>query len=139
MSKQHKSPCSDCPWRRKSSPGWVGGETPKEWVRHAHNETVVDCHLHPGKQCAGMAVFRANICKSVRDPKALDLPPDKENVFSNGCEFRGHHEQLGHTSADGSTPDFRYACVLCGDEFDPEDPGINVCQKCLTNVQAERV
>jgi len=41
-------PCNDCPWRRKSCAGWLGP--------------------FGIKQCAGAAVYRANVCKSPRDP-----------------------------------------------------------------------
>jgi len=29
---QHKSPCSDCPWSRKSLKGWLGSLDINEWL-----------------------------------------------------------------------------------------------------------
>ena len=94
--KQHKSPCSDCPWRRDSIPGWLGEMNVDEWLRLAHGEGKADCHTmkqsdSKGWACAGLAIYRANVAKSVHDQTALRLPPDRENVFSFG-EFKKHHE-----------------------------------------------
>jgi hypothetical protein len=94
--KQHTSPCSDCPWRRDSVQGWLGDMTAQEWRDLAHGEGSADCHTTKQAsgeawQCAGLAVYRANVCKSVRDPDALRLPADTKTVFSFG-EFVKHHE-----------------------------------------------
>lgn len=90
-TKQHRSPCCDCPFRRDSLPGWLGGSTPEQFVRHAHADLPYPCHTKIGPQCAGMAIYRANICKSPRDPKAFRLPADKVKVFSWPTEFINHH------------------------------------------------
>lgn len=87
---QHTTPCSDCPWSRKSLNGWLGGASIEEWLRTAHSDTQVDCHTLKGAQCAGLAIYRSNVCKSVMPP-LLKLPKDTEKVFSFG-EFRTHHE-----------------------------------------------
>lgn len=88
---QHVRPCSDCPWRRDSLPGWLGGNTPEQWRQWAHGETRVDCHVFINQQCAGLAIYRANVCKSVRDASILKLPGDKESVFGTPAEFINHH------------------------------------------------
>lgn len=87
---QHVRPCSDCPWSRKSLNGWLGGATPDDWVRAAHSDTKIDCHTMKGAQCAGLAIYRRNVCKSV-DAPLLKLEADKEAVFSTPMEFREHH------------------------------------------------
>lgn len=89
--RQHKRPCSDCPWSRKSLPGWVGSATPDEWIQEAHGEARIECHTRDGAQCAGAAIYRANVCKSVRDPSTLELEPDTTRVFSKPSEFVDHH------------------------------------------------
>src|SRR5271155_996336 len=86
--KQHKSPCSD------SMPGWLGELNVDEWVQLAHGEGHADCHTQvqsngEGWACAGLAVYRANVCKSVHDPNVMRLPADRINVFSFG-EFKKH-------------------------------------------------
>jgi hypothetical protein len=95
--KQHKSPCSDCPWARKSIKGWLGNMSAEEWLALAHGEGIADCHgtkQSDGSawECAGLAIYRANVCKSVRDPAVMRLPPDRVKVFSWGTEFLAHHE-----------------------------------------------
>ena len=89
--KQHTTPCSDCPWRRDSLPGWLGGSTAEEFRQMAHGEVKYDCHAIKGPQCAGLAIYRANVCKSVRDPSVLRLPRDEATVFSTPMEFKAHH------------------------------------------------
>lgn len=90
--KQHRSPCHDCPWRRVALKGWLGSQSAKEWVRDAHAETVVDCHIHTNHQCAGLAIYRANVAKKPRTKEALVLPKDTEQVFGSAEEFRTYHE-----------------------------------------------
>ena len=90
--KQITKPCSDCPWAKKSVGGWVGSLSPEQWVQYAHGEARMDCHVHPDAQCAGAAIYRANICKSPRDKTLLVLPPDKVRVFSRPQDFINHHK-----------------------------------------------
>ncbi len=89
---QITKPCSDCPWARKAVEGWLGPGTIDEWLRAAHGEDQVECHVHPNVQCAGLAIFRANVYKSPRDPTTLVLPADRVLVFSWNDEFRAHHD-----------------------------------------------
>lgn len=90
-TKQHKKPCHDCPWRRKAVKGWLGGVTVNDWLLDAHGEAKIDCHTKLGPQCAGAAIYRANVLKSPRDKTLLVLPEDKENVFASSKEFDDHH------------------------------------------------
>jgi hypothetical protein len=87
---QHTTPCSDCPWRRDALPGWLGGNTPEEWVQIAHSDGLVECHTLLGAQCAGIAVYRRNVCKRV-DPPNMTLEADKDAVFGWPTEFVDHH------------------------------------------------
>ena len=63
-----------------------------DWIAEAHGESRIECHTISNQQCAGAAIYRANVCKSVRDPDALRLPADRIKVFGFG-EFRAHHER----------------------------------------------
>lgn len=95
--QQHTSPCSDCPFRRDSIPGWLGRMSVDEWVELAHGEGQADCHTKKqvngdGWACAGLAIYRANVAKAPRDPEIMRLPADREKVFSFG-EFRKHHSK----------------------------------------------
>lgn len=88
---QHTVPCSDCPWTRKSLPGWLGSLTPAQWIVAAHGEGTAECHTLLGAQCAGFAIYRANTGKLPRDPKTLRLPANTKLVFTHPNEFLRHH------------------------------------------------
>lgn len=86
-------PCRDCPWRRVSAPGWLGSEADaQEWIERAHGETDVECHITEGHQCAGIAIYRANVCKVVKDRDTRILNPDREAVFALPQQFKDHHD-----------------------------------------------
>lgn len=89
---QHTKPCSDCPFARDALPGWLAGESPETWLARAHGETKFECHTLLGAQCAGSAIYRANVCKRVRDPEILCLSADRERVFASWAEFLKHHK-----------------------------------------------
>jgi hypothetical protein len=96
---QCRKPCSDCPWSRQALPGWLGSNTREEWIAIAHGEFRVDCHTRKNNECAGLAIYRANVCKSVRDPSVLVLPADRDAVFARPQEFLDHHEKVGRPPA----------------------------------------
>jgi hypothetical protein len=100
------TPCAECPWRRKSLPGWLGPHTAEEWVLGAHGDFDIACHLTIPEgfddeaedadtsellTCSGAAIYRANMCKSPRYvPREHKLPADTTTVFGYG-EFLAHH------------------------------------------------
>jgi hypothetical protein len=90
---QHRQPCSDCPFARTALPGWLGSVSAEEWVQLAHGEGTAECHTILEQDCAGLAIYRANICKVPRDRNALRLPPDTKKVFAMPSEFIAHHKQ----------------------------------------------
>lgn len=92
-AKPLTKPCSDCPWRRDSLPGWLGTISTDQWLEWAHGETVVLCHTVGNQQCAGMSVYRANVCKSPRDKTIQRLPADHDVCFSTPMEFKAHHSK----------------------------------------------
>src|SRR5579862_6948711 len=86
---QHRKPCAECPFRRKSLPGWLGGLTPDEFRWLANSEARMPCHSAAhGKgigidyrnpdpalpQCAGRAIYWANQLKRARTDELLTLP-----------------------------------------------------------------
>lgn len=112
--RQHRAPCSDCPWARKALPGWLGPNTTQEWLMAAHHHaSIIACHtrampegmpdpmdlqsasinaiLGGHWQCAGAAIYRTNVVKRV-EPPVLWLPQNKILVFASPLEFRSHHE-----------------------------------------------
>lgn len=91
-------PCVECPWRKAATAGWLGPYSAKRWLRAAHGEGAIACHRtvketgswDGASQCAGMASFRANVCKSPRDPAVAAGPP-RDDVFGSNQEFLSHH------------------------------------------------
>lgn len=112
---QHKRPCSDCPWSRDALPGWLGGASPEEWVACAHGDDPVPCHALTGAQCAGIAIYRANVAKLPRNPETLRLPPDREAVFSSPVQFGLHHEGAPAPAPAPIGPAY-LVCESCGEE-----------------------
>lgn len=90
---QHTMPCIDCPWERSAIPGWLGGGSVEEWLECAHSDELVDCHALTGAQCAGIAIYRANVAKVPRTAAVLRLPANPKTVFAIPDEFRSHHER----------------------------------------------
>lgn len=89
--KQHNKPCFDCPFGRISVPGWLAGSTPENWIAMAHGESRFECHTLLPHQCAGSAIYRANVCKDPRDPTLLRLRGNRKLVFASPTEFLRHH------------------------------------------------
>ena len=105
VKRQHREPCHDCPWRRVALAGWLGPFTAERWIEIAHSEASADCHTRKfadrgqksddygnrGPHCAGMAIYRANVCKAPRDPEAFRLNRNPSSVFNMPAEFIEHH------------------------------------------------
>lgn len=94
-------PCNECPWVRTALPGHLGPNTAEEWAELAHSDSPIACHMtitdeswaDPNmRQCAGSAIFRANIWKSPRHPNvARAKERNTEAVFAWDDEFIAHH------------------------------------------------
>ncbi len=92
-SRQHRKPCSDCPFARRARPGWLGNASAQQWMDFAHiADGEAECHITTNQLCAGLAIYRANVCKSPRNAKLI-LPADTEKVFAWPTEFLDHHLQ----------------------------------------------
>jgi hypothetical protein len=120
----HTKPCSDCPFARTALNGWLGGLPIDVWVQRAHGDASEPCHVIDNQQCAGLAIYRANVAKKPRDPAALVLPADRAKVFATPMEFQAHHKKL--PPLDPRDPDptregiFRYHnCYRCKDGTQP--------------------
>lgn len=95
------TPCSECPWRRSATPGYLGPHDAEEWIQIAHAEGPIACHLTCNgdaewspevRQCAGAARFRANVHKKPRNSSIVTGPQDHKAVFSSNIEFIEHHQ-----------------------------------------------
>jgi hypothetical protein len=111
-TKQHKKPCSDCPWTRVAVAGWLGSMTAEEWASLAHSDAPILCHTLVAPpdsglsiQCAGAAIYRANVCKSLRGAfwmlktPPLELKADRDKVFARPAEFLSYHLGIDQKTA----------------------------------------
>lgn len=85
--------CAECPWRRASAPGWLGGRiTADGWIQIALSDQAVPCHTRDGIHCKGLSIFRRNIGKLPRDASIPTSEPDRERIFAMPSEFLEHHK-----------------------------------------------
>ena len=104
-----KAPCKECPFRKDAIPGWLGGEEDQlasDYLRLAHSDENVVCHTSVGyaehnvatlRPCAGLAIYRNNVCKKSRDPQAAEAQEfvgkeHKADVFASPKEFLDRHD-----------------------------------------------
>lgn len=101
-------PCNNCPFRRKSMPGWLGAGSPESFIDCMQRDEPLPCHQTVDyddehwlakwmlqrdskmKMCAGALVFMRN--KLQNNPFAK-VEKDHENIFSNSVEFVRHHRE----------------------------------------------
>jgi len=104
--KHPAKPCTECPFRRKSLPGYLGSDTPENFMATTLADAPMPCHCTVDYEdenwrekaakaplCAGARIFFANICKLSRDRARPKLERDRENVFANPAEFIAHHKR----------------------------------------------
>ena len=115
-TNQRTTACSTCPFSKTSTPGELGGSPVETYVGQIIGPFFLPCHQvkdYKGNaekietcqcQCAGAAIFRANIGVGKYMPHTLlNLPADSDpNVFTSLHEFVWHHrpyftkEQVDH-------------------------------------------
>lgn len=94
-----KRPCGQCPFRKDSAKGYLGGFTVEETLEVAKSEHQFDCHktreTDNTKECVGRLLFATKTCKSFKDPEleALRLHAKETNSTENilGFDFKQHH------------------------------------------------
>lgn len=113
--------CVECPLRRDSTPGYLGGYTPEMYLDIMATGASIACHMTPGFQqgiietqrhCTGVAAFRAHtgvvgmvrgvITASYDATRFVATLPDvMRNVFATEAEFVRHHKpgQKGNDDA----------------------------------------
>jgi hypothetical protein len=105
MKNNLNSPCVECPFRKNSAPGWLGGETVEDTFRHIKGEADFACHLTRNKKKSEMSRCRGSMMfmrKSGQLPKynvrlLKDLQemgkPDASEILSVP-EFFKHHKRF---------------------------------------------
>lgn len=109
MGSPLRQPCKECPLRRDSKPGYLGGYTPEMYIEILHSPASIACHSSPGfhegdisrqRACTGVAAFRANvghICEYHGHVTHAQLATeiigeDRERFFATDDEFVAHHK-----------------------------------------------
>lgn len=103
-----KRPCGECPFSRACEPGGTGGSDPTVYVGQAYGPFWLPCHTDPEyntpmslsektatvSQCAGAAIFRANVGADAKMPEGVHrLPADTSLVFATPAELIAHHNR----------------------------------------------
>ncbi|MBP7662271.1 MAG: hypothetical protein KA770_00180 [Shewanella sp.] len=86
-----KKPCAQCPFRKDTLKGWLGGERMSEIL--AQDSFV--CHKKQHLQCAGHMLINGNDNGFVRLANRLGIELDlsgKEMVFETLEDCVSHHE-----------------------------------------------
>lgn len=112
MKPALRAPCVECPLRRDSAPGYLGGYTPEMYLEILHSPASIACHsskgFHEGvietqAHCTGVAAYRANVGHICSVPTEHGLVPtsahlstqligsDTEHYFATPQEFYDHH------------------------------------------------
>lgn len=105
FKKNRKKPCKECPFRRDNTLVGQnpGGSHPFVYVGQTEGPFWLPCHMekeYEGKQtdpslvnqCAGAAIYRANLGISEKMPdQLLKLDADTELVFASHAEFLAHY------------------------------------------------
>lgn len=102
---QRDKPCQDCPFARHTPSGALGGGAPETYLGQILGPFWLPCHNSAGyeqnrmdmrhEQCAGAAIFRANVGVDAMMPSALlHLPKGHPSVLTGPVEFLQHHCQM---------------------------------------------
>lgn len=107
-----KTPCVECPFRRDSAPGYLGGYSPNMYMDVVLSPASLACHksegFHEGeiekqRHCTGLAAFRANLgwiasvdvggvlVPTIAHASTKIVGADQEVYFGTATEFIEHH------------------------------------------------
>lgn len=105
MKNNLTKPCAECPFRKDSIKGWLGGETAQSTFDMVRHEADFACHMTRHKKveemsrCRGFLLFSKKISKIPKFnkelAKALEEIPFKEAIKETNIlslpEFIKHH------------------------------------------------
>lgn len=106
-------PCNECPFLKKSIPGYIGGHADvQEIIDIARQDLKFPCHLDVNKlqkegesfgsavqkseNCAGSLIFMNHIVKLSRDRPTADEQRrlgKSDEVFKTDAEMKTHHQR----------------------------------------------
>lgn len=102
MQLHHKTPCNECPWRKASPAGWLGGVTPEFYADAVQMNEAPACHLRDSGPddddtafCVGALGTMANQCilpdRSPGAPEARREIGRRDDCFGHVALFYKHH------------------------------------------------
>lgn len=103
QKRQHRKPCAECPFGKTAKVKTLGGGDPDTYIGQIYGPFWFPCHLDgnyddkqsdPAEvtQCAGAAIFRANLELDAKMPPALlKAEKDEGRSFTSAEEFVKHH------------------------------------------------
>lgn len=127
------TPCSECPFARTTPAGMLGGSHPETYIGQAFGPFYLPCHSDytaearegfdkkdmSTRQCAGAAMFRANVGVEKVMPNGIHkLPEDRDKVFATPGEFLSHHMGHGTPSEWNASLTLTAMLTLVGREMD---------------------
>lgn len=111
-TKKLQRPCNECPYSKTVTPGALGGSDPSVYVGQGHGPFWLPCHKNVDfkdpnwkqdtevQQCAGAAIYRANVGRDIVMPGSLHKLPADESVFQSPAELLAHHRGITLGEAD---------------------------------------
>lgn len=87
-----RRPCSDCPFRKDTLEGWLGGERMTEIL----DADSFVCHKKPSRQCAGHMLLMDGDNAYVQLASRLRIPlgiSGRELVFDTQADCIDHHDK----------------------------------------------
>lgn len=100
---RHKKPCSDCPFKKESLPGWMGGFSLDSYAQPPSVGMPTSCHQADfGSRspkttfCAGSCAVIANDAELERHViyPAVDEVGPREDCFPSVEAFVQHHQEM---------------------------------------------
>ena len=102
MNLKHTSPCSECPWRKESAEGWLGGHDANYYSDAVAEGEIPACHCQDhgaddtrSAFCAGAASVMANMCmlphKQPGAAGAVQAVGKSTDTFGHAAMFYKHH------------------------------------------------
>jgi hypothetical protein len=115
VKNRRKKPCKECPFKRENTLEGEkpGGSSPEVYIGQAQGPFWLPCHMDPAykdkksdptcvDQCAGAAIFRANVEGQLRyklPEQLMFLQKDTALVFASFEEFYAHYKNISRQEA----------------------------------------
>ena len=106
-TKRMTKPCDACPYSPGVTPGALGGSDPAVYIGQGHGAFWLPCHKtcdfgdpewktnYSGtQQCAGAAIYRANIKRDALMPAQLLKLPASDQAFESAAKLYAHHKGI---------------------------------------------